>query len=304
MQLAPIVIFVYNRPWHTKQTIESLQKNLYADESELFIFSDGPKNALDYERVKKVRTYLNSLNNFKKINIQESETNKGLANSVIDGVSQVIGEYDRAIVLEDDLLSAPGFIKFMNEALKFYEENDQIFSISGYSFPLDIPEEYKNDVYILPRASTWGWGSWKNRWQTFDWNLADFNEFIQNKTLQADFNKGGEDLTPMLKAQVYGYIDSWGIRWSYAHYKNKSFCLYPVKSKLNNIGADKSGTHTARTKKFEVTLDNQLSSLIFPKKLCLDKDIHTSMKRFLKLSIQRKIINYFRYAHLLNRKTK
>ncbi len=227
-----------------------------------------------------------------------------MADSVIDGVSQVIGECGSAIVLEDDLLSAPGYLKFMNEALKVYEEEDEIFSISGYSFPLDIPEEYKDDVYILPRASTWGWGSWRDRWQAVDWNLADFNEFTENKTLQAEFNNGGEDLTPMLKAQVYGYIDSWGVRWSYAHYKNNAFCLYPVKSKLKNIGADKSGTHTARTKKFEVTLDNQLSSLTFPKGLCLDKDIHNSMKRFLKLSIQRKIINFFRYASLFNKKMK
>ena len=304
MPLAPIVIFVYNRPWHTKQTIESLQKNLYADKSELFIFSDGPKNDLDYERVKRVRTYINTLNNFKNINIQESESNKGLANSIIDGVSQVIGEYNRAIVLEDDLFSAPGYLKFMNEALNIYEEDDQIFSISGYSFPLDIPEKYKYEVYILPRASTWGWGSWKNRWQAVDWNVVDFNEFIQNKTLQAEFNSGGEDLTPMLKAQIYGYIDSWGIRWSYAHYKNKAFCLYPVKSKLKNIGADKSGTHTARTQKFEVTLDNKLSNLSFPKELYLDRDIHNSLIRFLKLSIQRKIINFFRYAYLFNRKMK
>ncbi len=125
MVLAPIVLFVYNRLSHTKQTVESLQKNYLADQSELFIFSDGPKNELDRQKVENVRKYLNSINGFKNIVIKESQENKGLANSVISGVSEIISKYGKIIVMEDDLVSAPGFLKFMNEALEFYKDNSK-----------------------------------------------------------------------------------------------------------------------------------------------------------------------------------
>lgn len=303
MRLAPVVLFVYNRPLHTKKTIESLQRNILANESELFIFSDGPKNESDEVKVAEVRTYIKSIKNFKNVAIQKFETNRGLANSVIDGVTKIINEFNKVIVMEDDLISSPGFLKFMNEALDFYRDDERMSSISGYSFPIEIPEEYDKDVYILPRASTWGWGSWRNRWQEADWELKDFKEFSTTKKIQKDFNEGGEDLSPMLKAQFWGNIDSWGVRWSYAHFKKRTYCLYPVTSKIKNIGADNSGRHTIRTKKFEVNLDSEIVPTKLTRDLPLNLEIQNNFKKFLRLSLQRKIINKIKYDFLFKRKS-
>ncbi len=154
---APIILFVYNRPAHTKQTVESLKNNLLVKESDLFVFSDGPKNNLDEKLVKEVRKYIKGINGFRQINIFEKNENKGLANSIINGVTQVLNEFKKSIVIEDDLVSSPFFVKYMNEALNFYQNENKIFSISGYSYPIDIPVKYNNDIYLLPRASSWGW---------------------------------------------------------------------------------------------------------------------------------------------------
>ena len=157
MSLAPIILFVYNRPGHTKQTVESLKNNLLAKESDLFIFSDGPKNNLDEKLVNEVREFIKSINGYRQINVIEKNENIGLANSIISGVTTVLNEFKKSIIVEDDLVSSPFFLKYMNEALNFYQDENKIFSISGYSYPIDIPVKYNKDIYLLPRASSWGW---------------------------------------------------------------------------------------------------------------------------------------------------
>ena len=291
MSLAPIVLFVYNRPWHTQHTVESLQKNILADESELFIFSDGPKNEIDKLKVNEVRNYVHRLGGFKKISIEESKENKGLAESVINGVTKIINQYGKVIVLEDDLVSAPGFLKFMNKALEFYKKNQFIFSISGYSFPLKSLNNYTEDIYILNRPSTWGWGTWNNRWEKVDWNIEDYQKFINDEIAQVKFNEGGEDLTSMLKFQMKGYIDSWGVRWAYAHYKNHAYCLYSKNALLNNIGLDNSGRHSPRTKKFNVKIEKLNHEISLPESPAINDEIQKNLKSFFKQSIYRKIIN-------------
>ncbi len=290
MVLAPIILFVYKRLRHTQQTVESLKKNLLARESDLFIFSDGPKNEADVKLVNEVRKFIKNVNGFNKINIVEKEDNNGLANSIISGVTSILEKFDKAIILEDDLIFSPHFLKFMNEALNYYEEDNHIFSISGYSFPIDIPHNYNKDIYMLPRSSSWGWGTWLNRWQKADWNVKDYNEFLTNKSNQNIFNLGGEDLTPMLKMQMAGQIDSWGIRWAYAHFKNNSYCLYPVKSLCKNIGTDNSGTHSRATKKFDVVLsEKEKFDLIHD--LNLNNQILENTRTLVQPSTIRKIIN-------------
>ena len=291
MSLAPIILFVYNRPAHTKQTVESLKNNLLVKESDLFVFSDGPKNNLDEKLVKEVRKYIKGINGFRQINIFEKNENKGLANSIINGVTQVLNEFKKSIVIEDDLVSSPFFVKYMNEALNFYQNENKIFSISGYSYPIDIPVKYNNDIYLLPRASSWGWGTWLNRWEKVDWAIKDYSKFVSNIGMQKIFNEGGEDLTPMLKKQILGMIDSWAVRWSYAHFKNNAYCLYPRKSLIRNIGADKSGTHTSRTNKYDVELGKLYSEINFIKNISLDEEIKNNLMTFFRISIYRKIIN-------------
>ena len=254
--LAPIVLFVYNRPEHTKRTVESLLNNTLVSKSTLFIFSDGAKSDKDIQNVDAVRNYIKTLRDFDKIEIIEREKNFGLANSVIIGVNEVISLFGKVIILEDDMISSPYFLKYMNEVLNYFEDNQRIYSVTGYTFPIKIPENYKHPLYLSPRSSSWGWGTWKNRWEKADWEIKDFQSFINDKSRVEYFNKGGDDLTRMLKNSISGKVDSWSVKWTYTHFLNNAYCVYPVKSRIKNIGADSSGVHTSKTNKFDVDLEN------------------------------------------------
>ena len=284
-KLAPIVLFVYNRPEHTRQTIEYLAKNKLVENSQLFIFSDGPKNEEDSEKIRLVREIIGNTTGFAGIEIKAREKNVGLANSVISGINDVLKLYERVIVLEDDMISSPYFIKYMNDLLEFYEKDKRIFSVTGYTFPIKIPERYSYDIYLSTRASSWGWGTWKNRWEGVDWEINDYVNFIQNKSLVKSFNRGGEDLTKMLINQKEGKIDSWSIIWSYNHFKNNAFCVYPVKSKIKNIGADLSGIHTSKTNKFDVRLDTSDNPVDLVKNIQPDEELLRKFRKFFKKNL-------------------
>ena len=262
MVLAPVILFVYKRPWHTQQTVEALQKNELAAESDLFIFADGPKtNATEEqkEKVRQVREYIHKIDGFKSITICEKETNCGLANSVIAGVTEIINKFGKAIVVEDDLVTSKYFLRFMHEALDFYENDDRIFSVSGYNYPagiMKIPRNYKHDIYLSYRHGSWGWGTWKNRWNSVDWEASDFTVFSGDTGIQKAFNRSGTDMSRMLKDQMEGKIDSWAIRFDYSLFKQNKFNIRPVKSLVTNVGFDNSGTHTGTDEKLITTLDN------------------------------------------------
>jgi glycosyltransferase involved in cell wall biosynthesis len=240
---APIVLFCYNRPQHLQQTVKSLQMNTLAAESELYIYSDGPKHIRETEVVDEVRGYISGITGFKNVTIFESQENKGLAVSVIEGVSHVLSMHPNVIVLEDDMLSTTDFLAFMNQALEVYSDRADIFSVTGYTPPIDVPESYPHDLYLAPRASSWGWGTWAHKWAKADWQVKDFPVLKKNAARQREFNAGGDDLWPMLAKQQQGVIDSWAIRWTYSQFQNKAYGLYPVHSKIKNIGTDGSGTN-------------------------------------------------------------
>ena len=257
--LVPVVIFVYNRPGHTRKTIEALSKNHLASETKVYIYSDAPKNEKSIEKVKEVRKYIDSLQNnkyFKSIEINKAKSNKGLANSVISGVSKVIEKYGKVIVVEDDLVSSPDFLQYMNDGLDYYDKDNKIWSISGYTFKINFPEDYKSDVYLSYRGCSWGWASWKDRWEKVDWDVSDYNHFKTNKKLRKKFNRGGRDMANMLDLQMQGKIDSWAIRWCYAQSKLDMLTVYPIISRIRNIGLDGTGTHSGTTSKFDVILNN------------------------------------------------
>ena len=161
IHLSPIVLFVYNRPWHTKQTVEALQKNELAKESELFIYSDEAKNKDVRKSVDEVREYIGKIDGFKKVTIIKREKNWGLANSIIDGVTKTVNEYGKIIVLEDDLITSPYFLKFMNEALEFYKEEQKVWHISGWSYPINTNNI--DDVFFLRVMNCWGWATWADK---------------------------------------------------------------------------------------------------------------------------------------------
>jgi len=276
--------------------VESLIKNSLADQSVLFIFSDGPKREKDEPKVQAVRELIKSIKGFSKIEIILRDKNLGLANSVISGLSEIFSQFDRAVVIEDDILTTPSFLSFMNKALDFYKDDIRIFSVSGYPYPVQVPQAYSKDVFISYRASSWGWGTWKDRWEKADWAVKDFSKFALNKEEQSAFNRAGEDLSPMLNAQMKGKVDSWAIRWSYSHFKNNAYCLYPIFPLCKNIGTDRSGTHSSSSKKLDVDLDYSKDDFDMVKNPEPDEDINRQIQKLFKLSLLRKVINYFRYS--------
>ncbi|RYG50011.1 MAG: glycosyltransferase, partial [Chitinophagaceae bacterium] len=240
--LAPIVLFCYNRPDTLKHTVESLRENYWADESDLFIFSDGAKKPADEPLVAEVRAYLKTITGFKTVIIKEAPANKGLANSIIGGVNEVINRYDKVIVLEDDLVSSSNFLVYMNNGLDYYRENAKVFSITGFSIPIRGVSE--NTVYYTQRANSCGWGTWKDRWNEIDWEVKDYAMLMSNRATRRAFNKMGSDMTGLLVKQKTGKINSWAIRWCYHQFKHDLFSVHPVVSKIKNIGYAKGATHT------------------------------------------------------------
>lgn len=252
---APIVLFAYDRPGHLRQTIEALAGNDGAGESELVVYSDGPKDADSADSVEAVRDYLRSVAGFRSVTVVERERNLGLAASVIAGVTEVLARTPSVIVMEDDLLTSRNFLVFVNAALSTYEQRPDVFSVTGYNYPLRIPPTYREDAYLSYRGSSWGWGTWRDRWNRVDWAVSDYADFVMDARSQELFRRGGDDLAPMLERQMAGELDSWSIRFDYAHYKHDAFCVHPVVSKVQNIGFDGSGVHCGDSDDYSVDLD-------------------------------------------------
>jgi len=251
-KLAPIALFVYNRPEHTKKTIEALKKNELADKSELFIFSDGPKTEKERENVNKVRDFIKNIKGFKKINIIEQEKNLGLAESIILGITKVVNKYGRVIVLEDDIVTSKHFLKYMNDALEVYEDEKIVGNICGYVYPVrqELPE-----TFFLKFFSCWGWATWKDRWRFFEKDGKRLLLEIKKRGLKKEFDVGGTyPYTKMLKHQIKGKNNSWAVRW-YASSSLKDFlCLYPKNSLVQNMGFEGIGTHGSKLDWFDTSL--------------------------------------------------
>jgi glycosyltransferase involved in cell wall biosynthesis len=254
--LAPVIIFTYKRLDTLQQTLESLIKCELSDESDVIIFSDAAKSEKDLNQVMAVRSYLKNLVGFKSIKINFAEKNKGLANSIIEGVTSIINTFGRVIVLEDDLQVSKNFLIFMNASLEFYGNKEKVFSISGFSLKTKIPVEYPFDVYFTPRGLSWGWATWKNRWNEVDWEVKDFADFKGNNGAKKEFALGGTDLFPMLQKQMELHIDSWAIRWFYNQFKCEKLTVYPIKSKVRNLGFDEEATHTNVYNRYKISFDD------------------------------------------------
>jgi len=256
-KLAPLIIFCYNRPYHLKKVLESLRVDPLAKETDLHFFCDGPKNLRDKEFILQVRNLVQNVQGFKSIKYTFSDINLGLAASVISGVSKVLKTNDSAIILEDDLIVSPSFLTFMNNSLQTYSSRQDIFSVTGYNYPFTYPPYVKDSAYLSYRSSSWGWGTWSNRWERVDWGVANFKSFVKNRRQVEKFERGGEDLLVMLKQQLKGKIDSWSIRFDFAHFENEATCLHPIVSLVNNIGFDGSGAHGVRTQEFSVPITSK-----------------------------------------------
>lgn len=252
---APIALFVYNRPWHTQQTLNALAANEGAGESDLYIFSDGPKKNADpetLEKIREVREIIRSEKRFKKIILAEQEENSGLANSIINGVTKLVNEHGRIIVLEDDLVTSPVFLRFMNESLEEYVDDDRVVCITGYIYPV---KEKLPGLFFLRGADCWGWATWKRGWEVFEADGKKLLDELEAKNLSHDFDFDGTyPYTQMLREQVEGKNSSWAIRWYASAFLNHQLTLYPGKSLVQNIGVDGSGTHSGTSGKWDVQL--------------------------------------------------
>lgn len=253
MSAAPVVLFAYRRVDHLQKAVQSLAANALAAKTPLYVFSDGPKGQLDEQKVAEVREYLAAVTGFKAVQVFAAERNRGLSESIISGVGRILDEHDRVIVLEDDLIVSPYFLQYMNDSLSFYQDDERVVSVHGYTYPVEgeLPE-----TFFLRGADCWGWGTWRRGWQVFDSDGAALLEAIKRARLERGFNLDNSfNYLQILKDQVEGRNDSWAIRWHAAAYLAGKLTLYPGRSLVQNAGTDASGTHfRASTTRFDTAL--------------------------------------------------
>lgn len=249
IEYAPVIVFVFKRPEHTRKCLQALDNNYDAKNHDLFIFADGARNEAEKKGVDDVRYMVRKYSknsHFNHVTIKENDRNRGLANSIIEGVTQVIREYGCAIVVEDDLVTSRNFLLYMNGALSYYENDGRVGSVSASTYPVKGLEHYPFDVYMIKKGECWGWGTWNKNWEKVDWLVSDFLEYRKDRKQRKAFNALENGLDGMLINQMEGKIDSWAVRWCYYLFKNDLLTVYPKISKALNIGFDGSGTHCNR----------------------------------------------------------
>jgi len=277
MKVAPVVLFVYNRPEHTRQTIEALKNNDLASDSEIFIFSDGPKNKESIPEVDQVRKIIREVSGFKKVAIIERERNWGLAANIIDGTTKIAGQYGTVIVLEDDLITSPHFLRFMNEALLAYKDEESVYSITGYSFTEGI--KGIDSSYFLNLTSSWGWATWDKKWAVFAKDDNKLKKILADRALSFKFNYDNSfPYTHMARQQLEGRLNSWAIYWHACILEKNGLSLYPSGRLVQNIGHDGSGVHCG-SGTGEKGLDNFVP--VLTNKIFEDKHMRKIMKQIL-----------------------
>lgn len=271
--LAPIVLFVYKRLEHTKKTIEALLDNPQAKDSILYIYSDGYKGVEDQKEVLLVRSYLETIVGFKEVVIKEAQENKGLANSVIEGVSEVLSTYDSAIILEDDLIVAKSFLAYMNEALVLYKDKKKVFGITGFTENMKIAETLP-ECFFLPITSSWTWATWNDRWSCFDSEATGWEQLRKNRSLRRKFDFGGTIRNSRtLEHQRKGLNNSWWIRWAWVVFKQQGLYLTPRNSLCQNVGFDGTGTNCGYDKnRIQETVASE-TIMTYPETVQLQRDI-------------------------------
>ena len=275
--LAPILLFVYNRPEHTRLVLESLKGNQLFEQSELFIYADAAKNEMDKPDVNKVRAYIHTIDGFAKITILEREQNIGLANNVIDGVTKIVNQYGKVIVLEDDLLLSPYFLQFMNDALEVYKGDEKVGHIHACEFFLN---DKLPDTFLTRFIGSWGWGTWDRAWKNFNPDGASLLKELKDKHLTRAFDLNNSyGFTKMLRKQIKGMNNSWAIRWNASLFLKNCYALNVGKSLVQNVGFDGSGTNCGG--------ENYISSTLFCQKIEVEKIIPITENEFARKAIEK-----------------
>ncbi len=255
--LAPIAVVAFNRPDALKSSLASLAQNPLSENSDLFIFIDGPRenHSNEKQKVLQVKSIAEATTGFKSITVKASEQNKGLAKSIIGAATELLDQYGKVIVVEDDLYLSPSFLTFMNTMLEAYRNDSRIMQVTGYSAKIRHPERFHCDYYLTRRAHSWSWGTWKDRWETVDWEVKDFEELAASKEKQKAFCEYGSDLYGMLKGWHDGRNNSWYIRFDYAMHKQGRYCIAPIRSLVRNDGFGPDATHTLSYNRYKIDFD-------------------------------------------------
>lgn len=278
MNHAPIILFVYNRPEHTKKVVESLLQNTLSKESELYIYADAAKDEAALDGVNLVRDYLFTVSGFKRIHIRLRETNLGVDENIISGVTDVLNMHDKTIVLEDDLVTSPWFLQYMNDALNFYQDREEVASIHAYTYPI---QQKLKEVFFLKGADCWGWATWKSKWGLFERDGTKLLNRIIEQKLESEFNFDNTyPYVQALRDQAEGRTKCWDIRWYASAFLEKKLTLYPGQSMVHNIGHDASGSHCGDTRHFDVALAQSPLNIVTD--VLLDADAYHAFADFLK----------------------
>ncbi|MBR5255233.1 MAG: glycosyltransferase [Bacteroidales bacterium] len=256
----------FNRPDALRRSLTALAAADLASDTDLFIRIDGPRNEADAEKVAAVREVAKSARGFRSVDVCWSDKNQGLGPSIIQGVERILDFSETVIVLEDDLVVSKGFLRYMNDALRLYADDKRVFSVCGYTNRVDIPEGYTADAYFAPRSSSWGWATWRDRWQSVDWNPSPAS--LQKNALA--FNRwGGSDCAKMLRDWIEGRNRSWAIRFCYSQFLQGKTALFPVRSLVDpSAGFEGDGTNCRRYNRFKFDFDPEGKSVYrFPEKV-------------------------------------
>lgn len=278
-KLAPIALFVYNRPDHTRQTLQHLRQNLLAGQSLLFIFSDAAKDDSQKQLVEEVRDIISDVGGFKHVEVIKRRKNLGLANSIIDGVSRLTEEFGNVIVFEDDLISSVHTLKYFNDALKRYEKEEKLMHIGAYMYPLqgnNLPQ-----TFFYRAATSWGWATWDRAWKNFE---PDIDKLISqfDAQMRHDFSiEGTMNFWKQIEEFKSGKNNSWAIRWYASIFLKGGLTLNPSQSLINNIGHDGTGIHSGVNDMYNVKI-NPSPITYFPVKLEENLEAYLAIRSFLK----------------------
>ncbi len=250
-----VVVFAFNRPEHLAKTLSALAKNLGAESSKIIIYCDGPRCETDVSAIRETQAIAKHCMGFDQVEVIFRQKNLGLSKSIINGVTEQLEKHEKIIVLEDDMVTSPYFLQYMNDALDFYRDDERVISIHGYVYPVkdSLPE-----TFFLRGADCWGWATWRRGWKHFNPDGRYLLKELKRQNLLSQFNMGGAfEYSRMLQDQIQGKNDSWAIRWHASAFLENRLTLYPGISLVHNIGNDGTGTHCKITDHHNVLLSTR-----------------------------------------------
>jgi GT2 family glycosyltransferase len=287
MRSTPVAVFTYNRPAHTRQMLESLAACHRLEDCRVFVFSDGPKTPDQEQAVRETRAVVHDWTRQHPADIVERNENRGLARSIVGGVSELCNRNGRVIVLEDDMMVGPRFLDYMLLALDRYQDDERVCQISGYMFPVRHPSQ--PDAFFLPLTTTWGWATWQRAWRLFQWDVSSALPVLRDAAVRRAFDlDGAYPYSAMLEDCIAQRNDSWGIRWWWSAFVSQKLTLHPRQSLVWVGGFDGTGTHAGRNQHMMSISQSQMASfpwsetLIFPAAVHADRAAMQRIEQYLR----------------------